>query len=214
MDVRELYDRKADAYVRFASSFRHQAGIEALLEHSGRLRAGLRVLDAGCGTGFATLALIEALRRRGLSAGRIEAFDLTAAMLARFRQTLESRNLSGVELRQADVRRLDLLPDSWTGYDLVISVSMLEYVPRAELSPVLQTLRQRLASGGTLVVVITRKNFMTWWLIEKGWKANRYSRRELNEAFATAGFGRVSFRRYPFPFFWLGLSNHVVVADA
>jgi hypothetical protein len=54
---------------------------------------------------------------------------------------------------------------------------------------------------------------MTWLLIEKWWKAHRYSRAELAETFSAAEFANVRFERYPFPFFWLSTSNHVVFAS-
>jgi len=210
--ARDLYARKADAYVRFVSACGHQAGIKKLLERSGVLRADMRILDAGCGTGLSTLGLIEALRKCGLSWQTIDAFDFTPAMLARFRTALGRLGLHDVELREADVRELDQLPEGWTSYDLIISVSMLEYVSPAELAPVLEALRRRLSRGGTLIVFMTRKNLMTWGLIGKWWKANRYSRHELAQAFRAAGFEKLEFRRYPFPFYWLNWSNHVVFA--
>ena len=212
--ARELYARKADTYVRFVSVFGHQAGIEKLLARSGLLRDGMRILDAGCGTGLSTLALVNALRSQGLSWQTIDAFDFTPAMLTRFRAALDTLGIRGVTLREADVRELDLLPDAWTRYDLIISVSMLEYVRTTELAPALAGLRARLSAGGTMVILLTKKNAMTWGLIEKWWKAHRYSRKELRAAFHDAGFGSVEFRRYPFPFFWLSWSNHVVFARA
>ena len=89
---------------------------------------------------------------------------------------------------------------------------MLEYVARPDLSQALSALRARLARHGTLLVVITRKNWITRVLIEWWWQAARYSREELREAFATAGFCDLEFRRFPFRYCWHSLSNHVVMA--
>jgi cyclopropane fatty-acyl-phospholipid synthase-like methyltransferase len=77
---------------------------------------------------------------------------------------------------------------SWNGYDLILSTSMLEYLPKEEVPSALSSLRSRLAQNGALLVVITRKNLMTKFLIEWWWHARRYSRRDLQEAFAAAGF--------------------------
>ncbi len=213
-DPRDLYTRRLDQYVRFVSAFRHQQGLEGLFLHSGLVRDGMRALDAGCGTGFATFALLGALRRRRFRVRGVDAFDLTPAMLERFRHALEKRRLATVRLREADVLRLDTLPDAWTGYDLIFSVSMLEYVPRAGLPAALAALRARLAPGGSLLVVITRRNPLTRVLIEQWWQADRYTRPALVRAFAQAGFASVDFVRYPLRHFWLGCSNHVVVAPA
>ena len=134
-------------------------------------------------------------------------------MLARFRAELDSRGISRVRLKQADVLALDQqLPSSWTNYDLIVSASMLEYVARPELSKALSALGARLASHGTLLVVITRKNWITKVLIEWWWQAARYSRQELRETFAAAGFRDLVFSRFPFRYFWQNFSNHVVVA--
>jgi cyclopropane fatty-acyl-phospholipid synthase-like methyltransferase len=211
--VQRLYTEKLHAYRRLISFFRSRDAIRALLESSGLLRPKLRVLDAGAGFGTATSALLDALRHRGIEPEAIEAFDLTPAMLARFQAELDSRGVPQVRLKQADVLDLDQqLPSSWSNYDLIVSTSMLEYVARKQLSQALSTLGDRLARHGTLLVVITRKNWITRVLIEWWWQAARYSREELRESFSTAGFHKVVFRRFPFRYCWQNLSNHVVMA--
>jgi len=213
IEVQRLYTEKLNAYRRFISLFRSRDAIRALLESSGLLRPNLRVLDAGAGFGTATFALLDALRHRGIEAEAIEAFDLTPAMLARFQAELDSRGVTQVRLKQANVLELDQqLPSSWSNYDLIVSTSMLEYVARPDLSQALSVLGARLARDGTLLVVITRKNWITRVLIEWWWQAARYSREELREAFATAGFRHLVFSRFPFRYRWHSLSNHVVMA--
>jgi len=78
------------------------------------------------------------------------------------------------------------LPSSWNDYDLILSTSMLDHLPKEELPSALSALRSRLAQNGALLVVITRKNLMTKFLIEWWWHARRYSRRDLQGAFAPA----------------------------
>ena len=90
------------------------------------------MLDAGCGFGMATFSLLKVLREKNLDYRTIDAFDLTPAMLTRFREELETRGVSRVQLEHADVLKLESLPTSWTSYDLIISTSMLEYL-RADL---------------------------------------------------------------------------------
>src|SRR5215467_5254722 len=115
-------------------------------------------------------------------------------MLAQFRGALNSRNITQVRLKQANVLELDQqLPSSWSNYDLIISASMLEYVARPDLSKALSALGARLAPQGTLLVVITRKNWITKILIELWWQAARYSRQELRETLVAAGFCNLLF---------------------
>ena len=134
-------------------------------------------------------------------------------MLAWFRAELDSRGITQVRLKQANVLQLDQqLPSSWGNYDLIVSASMLEYVGRRDLSKALSALGARLAPHGTLLVVITRKNWITKILIEWWWQAACYSRRELRETFAATGFRDLVFSRFPARYFWQSFSNHVVVA--
>jgi SAM-dependent methyltransferase len=170
------------------------------------------VLDAGCGTGIVTLALREALLRRGLVPGPFHAFDITPAMLERFRNTLQSLEIQGVDLVQADVLDLSRLPASWIDYDLVVSASMLEYLPRRLLSAGLRALRSRLKEGGSFVLFITRRNWLTRPLIGQWWQPNLYEKHELENAFREAGFGSFTFCQFPIAFRYLALWGYIVEA--
>ena len=185
--IQELYTVGIDRYSSFIGFFRSQQATQALLQSSDLLRPGLRVLDAGCGFGMVTFALLDALQQRNFDYQRVDAFDLTPAMLARFRQTLETHGIPRVQLRQADVLALDTLPPSWTDYDLIVSASMLEYLPRQELPRALEALRTRLAPGGDILIVISRKVPETKALIQWWWHAERYTGRELRRIFDQAG---------------------------
>jgi cyclopropane fatty-acyl-phospholipid synthase-like methyltransferase len=211
--VQTLYTKRLSAYKAFISFFRSQDAIRALFEHSGLLRPKLRFLDAGAGFGTATFALLDALRAKNIDAQAIDAFDLTPAMLDRFQAQLDSRGITVVRHRQANVLELEYqLPPTWRDYDLIVSASMLEYVSKQSLSHALSILSARLAENGSLLVVITRKNWITKILIEWWWHAARYSRKELREAFARAGLGDLTFIRFPLRYFWQSVSNHVVMA--
>src|SRR5512145_881277 len=117
-DPVQLFSERSESYVRFVRFVRYAQGLRAYLLGSPLLRSGLRVLDAGCGTGIVTFALCDALLRRGLVPGVMHAFDLTPAMLERFRRTLHERAVGGVDLAEANVLELHALPPSWSNYDL------------------------------------------------------------------------------------------------
>lgn len=214
MSARQLYTARADAYSRFVRCMGYPRGLQAAIFESAALGPGMRILDAGCGSGFTTLALRSAAKARGISIGAIDAFDLTPAMLDRFRTKLDHSGIEGVKLAQADVLALDTLPQAWHDYDLVITASMLEYVARSSFSTALRELHQRLRAEGDLMLFITRNNFLMRPLIGRAWSANVYTRSELELALEDAGFRELSFGHFSFPYRHLDAWGYVVSARA
>lgn len=208
--VQELYTRRRRSYEPYVQAFGHRQGIQAVLGSSSLLRPAERILDAGCGSGLSLVAIARALRRRGYHYQALHGFDLTPAMLTQCRETLRCEGIEQAELREADVTRLDeQLPGEWTGYDLILCASMLEYVSRDDLVPALAALRARLAPGGHLLLIVTRKSFLaTQWI----WQCSGYTGGELRNAFDAAGYRDVRFRRYPPAFAWLNIADHMIEA--
>jgi 2-polyprenyl-3-methyl-5-hydroxy-6-metoxy-1,4-benzoquinol methylase len=213
-NVRQHFSAKAAGYDRYVAAFGYDRGLRGCFERIEWLVPNLRILDAGCGSGIPGLALADALERRGLEFESVHAFDLTPAMLDRYREKLRRRGIEHVELREANVLDLDRLPSSWSGYDLILSASMLEYVPREMLALALAGLRARLVERGRLLLFMTRRNWVTGVLVERPWGGNRYTHSELADAFAAAGFRDASFRRFPASSGWLNLWGHIVEARA
>jgi cyclopropane fatty-acyl-phospholipid synthase-like methyltransferase len=158
-----------------------------------------------------TLALQVALVRRRFVSGTFHAFGLTPAMLERFAGARHRRGVS-VETRQADVLDMDSLPGAWTNYDLIVTASMLEYVPRMRLADALGALRARLAAHGHAVVFITRRNWLTRPLIGWWWQSNLHEKRELLEALRRAGFSQVRFSKFPLAVSYLAAWGYAIEA--
>jgi hypothetical protein len=59
------------------------------------------------------------------------------------------------------------VPWSWHDYNLIVSLSMLEYLPQQQLISELSGLRSRLAASGKILVIITRKTPETYLLVER-----------------------------------------------
>jgi ubiquinone/menaquinone biosynthesis C-methylase UbiE len=211
-DPIRLYTESSAAYLRLVRFFGYARGIRAYFLNSPLLRSDLRVLDAGCGTGIVTMALRDAMLHRGLHPGAFHGFDITPAMLERFSRLLRTHGLEGVELAEADVLRLETLPESWSGYDLIVSASMLEYLPRESLVAALAGLRSLLGEDGSIVVFISRQNWLTRLLIGRYWKANLYRAPELEDYFRRAGFAGVGFARFPLSVRYLGLWGYIIEA--
>jgi 2-polyprenyl-3-methyl-5-hydroxy-6-metoxy-1,4-benzoquinol methylase len=210
--ARDLYTRRSGTYDSFVQAFGHRQGLAAMLACSGVLASSQRVLDAGCGTGLSTLALAEAFAQGGLSYEALQGFDLTPAMIDRCRTALGEAGIAGVELQLADVLRLDdQLPASWTGYDLIISVSMLEHVPRGQLVAALSQLAARLAPGGRLIVVTTRRWF---YPVRWSWHCEGYTATQLRSGLRQVGLVQVATGRYPPRYGWLNVGNVVAHGTA
>ena|SRR2546423_6962141 len=210
--VQRFFTDRARLYdTVFLGLFRYGDGLRAFFRRrSHYLRSGMKILDAGCGSGAVTRAMYAVARKRALRQIVFHGFDLTPAMLDRFRQWIGAERAGGIELCEASVQRLDSLPGEWKDYDLIVSSGMLEYLPRNELAKTLSGLRRLLKAEGALLVFITRRNFITRWLIEAWWKTSAYERDEMLVTFQNAGFPTVRFGRFPFPFTTFNLWGLVI----
>ena len=211
-DVLELFTARHSNYDRFIRAVRYPQGLRSFFRQTPLLRPGMRILDAGCGTGVVTIALHDALVRNGLSPSALHAFDLAPTMLNHFQQKLERRGIDLIATTQADILQLENLPQDWTEYDLIVSASMLEYIPPERLPEALAALRDRLADRGHLLVFMTKRNWLMRPLVGWWWRCNVYGKKELLTAFQQAGFTQVRFGAFPLAARYLAAWGHIVEA--
>ena len=122
-----LYDRFARLYDITFKFNRYGHSIERYLrERSLPFPGDAEILDAGCGTGLLTLAILKTLRRPA----RVTAIDLSAPSLAEAKQAAsKERTRHAVQFLQANLLSLPFADDS---FDFVATSGALEYVPLGE----------------------------------------------------------------------------------
>ncbi len=208
--IQNFYTKKARFYEwLFIDLMGWGRKLEIFFRGSNYLFPNLKILDAGCGTGIVTRILYNLAREKRIHNITFYAFDLTPAMLDLFREWMKKENMPDIELKQADVLRLDNLPSDWKEYDLVVSAGMLEYVPKNNLKNALINLKSLMKNGATLLVFIAEQNTFMKWFVEKWWKANIYTKTEIQRVFQEAGFEKLKIT--PLSAHWY---NSTIVVEA
>jgi len=159
----EDYDSEAQSFFpRFG-----QLTVERLA-----LVPGERVLDVACGTGNSVLPAANAVG----ASGSVLGVDLTQQMLDIARVRVDAAGFTNVELVCADMRDLDLAPQS---FDAVVSVFGIFFVP--DMAGLLADLWDLVAPGGTLAVTTWGPDlFEPLW--STYWNAVQAERPELRPA--------------------------------
>jgi ubiquinone/menaquinone biosynthesis C-methylase UbiE len=145
-------ERKRNLYARYAPSYDEEHAL--WLGEKGRnrllafltqgLQPGMRVLDAGCGTGVHLRAISEAIGKEGACVG----LDISPEMLALARRRLIfAKNFA---LRVCDLSRGIPLEDAW--FDAVVVAGLVDELPDAGLF--FEEVRRVLRPGGFLAATV------------------------------------------------------------
>ncbi len=201
--AQQLYTEKASFYERvFVNFLGWGKEVESFFQKTNYLQSGMKILDAGCGTGIITRTLHQLAIKNNYHRITFHAFDLTQNMLAIFQQWITKQKANDIELRQADVLQIETLPSSWRNYDLIVSSAMLEYLPKNKVAQALANLKSLLRTEGILLVIMTKRNLLTWLFAKKLWKANIYKENEIQPLFHEAGFEKVAFKVFSSNSWW------------
>jgi SAM-dependent methyltransferase len=109
----------------------------------GRLAAGERVLDLGCGAGTDSLVAAQMVG----AGGDVTGIDMTAPMLAKARAAATEMGMSNVEFVEGEAEQL---PFSDASFDVVISNGVIDLVP--DKDAVFAELYRVLAPGGRMQI--------------------------------------------------------------
>jgi 2-polyprenyl-3-methyl-5-hydroxy-6-metoxy-1,4-benzoquinol methylase len=193
--VQNLYTKRASLYEQL---FIHFLGwgreLETFFQRSNYIRPDMKMLDAGCGTGIITRVIYQLAREKSYEGINFHAFDLTRNMLGIFQQWITENGANSIEIEQADVLEIESLPPHWKDYDLIVSSTMLEYIPKDKVLRALTNLKQLVKSDGILLVFVTKRNIITRLLAGGWWKTNIYEVSEIQTFFRDAGFTEITFK--------------------
>jgi SAM-dependent methyltransferase len=188
-DTTEIYSRRARIYDFLLSVTGHTKAIDYFINKIPFQRNQVfKVLDAGCGTGLYTFAILEKFPN-----ARITAFDASPEMIRVFKENLDKKGLADqVLVFQADVTHP--LPSFNEKFDIIITGGVLEYV---NIKKAVKNLSNYLRAGGYFLNTTVAKNI--WGKLSgRFWGLVPYTRRENIEVFTSNGFTLLKLLKFPF----------------
>jgi demethylmenaquinone methyltransferase / 2-methoxy-6-polyprenyl-1,4-benzoquinol methylase len=162
---------------------------------------GARILDAGCGTGTLTLALLRTLK----VPVKLTAVDLSASLMATAKKYVGKHpHQQPVRFAQGNILALPFADDS---FDLAVTSGVMEYMP---LDEGLSELARVISPGGYLLQLPMRPSPVTTFL-EMLFRFKSHPLQDVNET--TGRYFQVA-KHYRFPpFHAIGWSRASVLAQ-
>lgn len=162
----------------------------------------VEVLDAGCGTGLYTFAILKKF-----PAAKITAFDLNDKMLEEMENKLKARNLeNSVKVFKADI--LSLFFENNKQFDLIITGGVLEHL---DIIIAIKNLSKYLKTGGSFLNAGVRKNFFGKTAGKVWGLKNLFSKDETINAFKKNGYLMVKYIKLPIKYFLIRLAKEAYI---
>ncbi len=211
--VQKLYTARTSVYIFFIHVVGYARAIKLFFAQSSYLKSGMKILDAGCGTGLITKILYQNARKKNIDPVLFYGFDLTPAMLKRFQAWITKKKITNVKIVQADVLKPQQLPKNWSEFDLIVISGMLEHIQRTHIVQSINNIYNLLKKDGRFLTFICRTNSISHLIITKWWKAQTYTQQEIKHIMHDAGFNSVIFHRFSFPFRYLNWWVFIIEAQ-
>jgi ubiquinone/menaquinone biosynthesis C-methylase UbiE len=190
---KNIYSKRARLYdFIFMKILRGESQYQKFFVNSGLLEGDAIVLDAGCGTGALTMAYLSAGKILGKEPKHIYAFDFTKEMLNLFNRRIQNQEVSSVKIIQADVTESKSMPSTWKDYDLVMSAAMFEHLNDGQRRQAITNLADLIKPGGKLILFVTRRNWLTAWLVGRWWQARLFDQEQVDRLLSSAGLTSIS----------------------
>lgn len=144
--------------------------ISSLIEKYVKGKRGLKILDAGCGTGF--------IAKKFEKYGEVEAIDYSP-----FAVSLAKRR--GLKAKVASVNKL---PFEDKNFDVIACIDVIYHSSIKDDAQALQELKRVLKDGGILILRVQANKWLKLSHDKITLSRQRYSKAELNQKLENAGF--------------------------
>lgn len=146
------------------------------------VKTGDTVLDIGCGTGFLTVGLAEAVGREG----RIVGIDVSEEMMSEARRNLSKAGASNVEFRVGDAENIPLADNSMAA---VVGNMVLHHCPSPESA--VEEMARVLKPKGRLVLADMEEHEEEWLKDEMADLWLGFNPQKIKDMFQRAGLKKV-----------------------